>query len=528
MKQLMGEDGPVDPQVGYVDGYLLEERLLEGVLFRIVPSDDGSKLFMKGSKTGGAFWHIGPDYMAGDGRIYFAEGIATATSIFEATGRPVVITYSAGNMTATAQAVRAQVGTLRELVIVADNDDSGTGQREAEKAAQAVGGAFVVSPIGDANDYAQAGHDLGEWLEPSTPPEESYLISADDFSSQPAPIKWLIKGWIQDGGMVMVHGPSGGGKTFVVLDWCLHIASELKTWAGMKVSNGEVVYLAGEGHHGLRGRVAAWKHSHRVNKLNMWLSRAGVDLNTPAGYTKVKKAIDSMSIKPRLIVVDTLHRFLNGDENSAEDAKTMIDACAGLMRDYGCAVLLVHHTGVSVDSQDRARGSSSWRGALENEISVVPAKKDKPIEIAPRKTKDAEMPPPIFAQLSTVAIPGWFDEDGEQVTNAVIAICDAPEVEEDYTKEKVSLAAARKYFEGAVMAKGRPENGLPFISDDAWNEYSMTREHASDGARRTALSTTKKDLKAAGYIMEVRGGFSPTPDSMTGVFAGAFLGLRPY
>jgi len=49
MKKLMGEAGPVDPQVGYVDGYAIAERLLEGVLFRIEPSEDGSTLVCTGT-----------------------------------------------------------------------------------------------------------------------------------------------------------------------------------------------------------------------------------------------------------------------------------------------------------------------------------------------------------------------------------------------------------------------------------------------------------------------------------------------
>jgi len=535
--QLASDDHPYIKRKGITnpgwriapDGRLIAPMMIDGEIRSLQYIDsDGSKMFLKGGQAGGAWWSIGPDYTKGDGRIYFAEGIATAASIFEATGKPVVVTYSAGNMSAVIQAVRASVGPLRDLVIVADHDESGVGKREADKAALLAGATVIMTDSqGDANDFAQAGGDLAGLLEP-VESKDDYLISADDFSAQPAPIKWLIKGWLQESGLSMVHGPSGGGKTFVVLDWCLHIASDLPLWAGMKVKHGEVVYLAGEGHHGLRGRVAAWKHSHGINKLNMWLSKAGVDLNTPAGYTKVKKSIDSLSIRPKLIVVDTLHRFLSGDENSAEDAKTMVDACAGLMRDYECSVLLVHHTGVSAEAQERGRGSSSWKGALENEVSIVPAKNDKPIEIAARKAKDAEMPAPIFAQLSSVAIPGWFDEDGEQVTNAVIAICDSPEKDDEVLKEKASLTSARRYFEAAVMAVGRPEGGLPFISSDAWNGYSSSREHASDGARRTALSNAKKDLLAANYIMEKNGGFSPTPESMTGVFAGAFIGLRPY
>lgn len=44
MKKLMGEFGPADPQVGFIDGYHMGERLLEGVLFRIEPSLDNSTL----------------------------------------------------------------------------------------------------------------------------------------------------------------------------------------------------------------------------------------------------------------------------------------------------------------------------------------------------------------------------------------------------------------------------------------------------------------------------------------------------
>lgn len=48
MRKLVGEDGPVEPQVGFIDGYVLAERLLEGVLFRIEPSEDGTTLICKG------------------------------------------------------------------------------------------------------------------------------------------------------------------------------------------------------------------------------------------------------------------------------------------------------------------------------------------------------------------------------------------------------------------------------------------------------------------------------------------------
>src|SRR6056297_116862 len=97
----------------------------------------------------------------------------------------------------------------------------------------------------------------------------------------------------------------------------------------------------------------------------------------------------------------------------------MLDACNAIQQEFGCSVLLVHHTGVSDEAQHRARGSSAWRGALDIEISVKPGTDSTPIEIIQRKSKDAEMAEIIYGELKSVTIDGWFDEDGEPVTSAV-------------------------------------------------------------------------------------------------------------
>ena len=268
----------------------------------------------------------------------------------------------------------------------------------------------------------KSGGDLSALL---FPPVDDWLVQADAFSEQPAPVKWQIKNWLQSEALIMVHGPSGGGKTFMVLDMVMTIASKgvVNEWFGNKVRHGTIVYLAGEGHHGLRGRVAAWKQHKNVSELDMWLSRHGLDLNTPVGYQKTSDAIRALPNSPEIIVVDTLHRFLEGDENSATDAKTMLDACSALIQEFGCSVILVHHTGVSSEAQHRGRGSSAWRGALDIEISVIPG---TTIEIVQRKSKDAEEAAPVFAELQSVPIKGWFDEDGDPSTSAVLIEGEAP------------------------------------------------------------------------------------------------------
>ena len=100
----------------------------------------------------------------------------------------------------------------------------------------------------------------------------------------------------------------------------------------------------------------------------------------------------------------------------------MLDACAAIMAEFRCTVILVHHTGVNAEAQHRARGSSAWRGALDIEISVVPG---AVIEVIQRKSKDAEEAEPLYVQLQPVALP-WTDEDGETVTSAVLVQAEKP------------------------------------------------------------------------------------------------------
>lgn len=440
---------------------------------------DGGKLYHPGGQTGGKFWQIGS--ADEPGTIYVAEGFATAATIHETTSRPVIVAYSASNLVPVTGTLREMYGANQDIVIVADNDSSGVGQRYAEQASAKYGARMVMPPIqGDANDYAQAGHDLASLLMPAT---NDWLIPADDFCAQPSPISWLVKHWIQSQALVMVHGPSGGGKTFVVLDWCLRMASGMSDWHGHKVKPASIVYLAGEGHYGLRSRVAAWKHHHQSGKLSMWLSKSGCDLNTPAGYLKVVEQIRMLDKRPEVIVVDTLHRFLSGDENSAQDAKTMLDACNALMQEFGCSVILVHHTGVSDEAQHRARGSSAWRGALDIEISIVPGKDDEPMQIVQRKSKDAEMAKTMYVELLQVAIPGWLDEDGQQVTSAIISLAQQPESSSQ--KKDSKIESHRKTYENAWWHSGAEErNGMPYLSRSAMIDYLVQKLNVSESSAK--------------------------------------------
>ena len=445
------------------DGRLIVPLYAEGgTLSSLQYISETEKKYHPGGTTKSCSWTLGE---VTPGPIFVAEGYATAATIHEVSNRPCVVAYSANNLPLIVGQLREAHGQTQEIVIVADNDESRVGRNKADEASAKYGGRIVMPPTdGDANDYQKAGEDLAGLL---FPPVDDWLVPADSFSEQPAPIRWQVKHWLQSQALIMVHGPSGCGKTFLVLDMVLSVASKgtIPDWFGNKVRHGTVVYLAGEGHHGLRGRVAAWKQHKGVGGLDMWLSRHGLDLNTPQGYQKTVDAVRALPNPPEIIVVDTLHRFLDGDENSASDAKSMLDACGAMIHEFDCSVILVHHTGVSVEAQHRARGSSAWRGALDIEISVIPG---ETIEINQRKSKDAEEAQSVFVELQSVPIKGWLDEDGDQVSSAVLAEGNEPVK----AKKDSPIQNQMKVFENGWWDSGAEDiDGDPYLTKAAFGTY---------------------------------------------------------
>lgn len=95
----------------YADGKLVN-------LQRI--NDDGRKRFLKGGRITGAASLVGK--IAGASTVYLCEGWATAATIHEATGCPVVAAMNAGNLMHVARRLRAALPGEVAITVAADND----------------------------------------------------------------------------------------------------------------------------------------------------------------------------------------------------------------------------------------------------------------------------------------------------------------------------------------------------------------------------------------------------------------------
>lgn len=457
---------------------------------------DGEKKFLYGGEVKNRFFLIG----APGTKIFLCEGYATGATIHAATGCAVLVCFSASNLPNVARLVRTRFGSV-EIVIAADNDENGIGKKYADEAAGHVGATVVLPPeVGqDVNDFANAGGDVAALL---CPAKKAWLVPADDFANQPVPIKWLIKNWIPENSTVMLHGPSGSGKTFLVLDMAAHIASGKTTWCGSKVRSAPVVYLCGEGHAGLRARLAAWKQYYGPDPICMWIAQSALDLDTDEGRQTALEQIRSLPERPALIIVDTLHRYLSGDENKSQDARTMLASCDKLREEFKATVLYVHHTGIADDAKHRARGSSAWRGALDIEISVKgPSKGGCTMTIEQMKNKDGATVESLYMERTEITIAGWCDDDGEAVTSLILMQGRKPEPKP--TQQKDNPVSRIENAWRAYSREYTPE-GLPKIDRAHIKQHlidlGMSESSAHQYAYRTSGSRLVAQLLADGVL----------------------------
>ena len=223
------------------------------------------------------------------------------------------------------------------------------------------------------------------------------LLTTDALRNLPRP-RYLIDGILPRPGVGMIYGPSGKGKTFVATSLGLSVGSGTAWEAddSYKVDQGTVVYVAAEGAHGLPIRIAAWEEWNDVTAHGVLWYPGPLQLLKVIEVDAFAQALTPH--QPALIVFDTLARCcVGGDENSAKDMGTAVEALAFLSRQLGCTCLVVHHT--RKDGGDY-RGSGALLGAVDTAIEIGAA--DRGFAMRCEKQKDAAPFPTINLELHPV------------------------------------------------------------------------------------------------------------------------------
>ncbi len=241
------------------------------------------------------------------------------------------------------------------------------------------------------------------------------FISARELTLKPIRIDWLLDGFIERESLNLLFGEPGAGKSLFALDWAFCIAAGID-WHGYSTKRADVVIVAGEGFAGLSRRVKALEQKYKMQAPeSLHISQRPAQLMDENNAQWVADTIKAICSNPGLIIIDTLHRNIEGDENSSQDIAKFISNLDNYLKPLGAAVLVVHHSGHG--DKQRSRGSSSIRAAMDGEFSATTG--EGGIVLTCHKAKDFEAFKPLQFGLKPVDL-DWLDDDGEPLTSVYL------------------------------------------------------------------------------------------------------------
>ena len=224
------------------------------------------------------------------------------------------------------------------------------------------------------------------------------IYTGEEVLTMPEP-DWLLTDFIQKGGLTLVYGEPGGGKSLVMQDWANVLAAPGDNWFWMgrkRLRQANVLYIMGEGQGGLRGRLLAWKKHRNMNTLPQvsWIMEP-VHLWRPASdpvLTPPQVALIQL-VKDEnydVMFLDTLAATYGaGNENTQQDMNQYLQVCAEIQR-LGCAIVIAHHNS---KGSKTLRGSTVLMGAADTVIFLDPTfdKEDhrlQVVKLVAKKQKD--------------------------------------------------------------------------------------------------------------------------------------------
>ena len=247
--------------------------------------------------------------------------------------------------------------------------------------------------------------------------EDSWRVGIDELERISGSIRWLVKGLVPADAMGMLFGASGAFKSFIALDFGLHVSHGLN-WCNRKTTQGSVVYVAAEGGAGVYRRIKAW-HEKRGLEIadNFSICITPLLLTVEEEVDRLTNAIRALPAPPSLVVIDTLSQTFSGDENSSTDIAEYIRSMNTKLRaEYGCSVFILHHTGHS--ASERPRGSSAITANLDFLLGCYRPDKDSlSAQLEVFKQKDGDKLDTQWFTLESKEI--GVDEDGETIQSLV-------------------------------------------------------------------------------------------------------------
>lgn len=135
----------------------------------------------------------------------------------------------------------------------------------------------------------------------------------------------LIERVLPRHGYGILRGRDQSLKSFTAIDWACCLATG-KPWQGRRSVQVPVLYIAGEGAHGLASRVEAWEYAwgHLVPDTHLTIRKTALDLHTPGpAFDQLLEHVHTRGYG--LVIVDTLRRVSGAADGNTSEMGRVVD-----------------------------------------------------------------------------------------------------------------------------------------------------------------------------------------------------------
>ncbi|WP_419239610.1 helicase RepA family protein [Photobacterium leiognathi] len=259
--------------------------------------------------------------------------------------------------------------------------------------------------------------------------------------------KWLVKNFITKYSFGVIYGKSGSRKSFIAIDLSCAIATG-SYWQNQRTHAGGVIYVAAEGQIGMSRRVKAWEKANNKKVEHLYILGQSIIMSEKSSRNDLINSIRQIEcndkIKIELVVLDTLARNFDGDENSSEAMGRFIQGCDLVKEATNVSILCVHHSGK--DASKGGRGSSSLIGACDFEYRVTHDEKTGLTTLSNTKQKEAESAPDLVFDFQSIDL-GIICEDGKPITSLGLSVPAEVKIEDTW-ENNLLLKGLKEVFNG--------------------------------------------------------------------------------
>lgn len=368
------------------------------------------------------------------------------------------------------------------------------------------------SKLADSYERMGLAEKLVQELEESTPKVQSPLrkrvaYDSDEAIEMIANQQWLIDQVMPADAFGVLYGPSGSYKSFIAMDMSAAIASSMN-WHGHDVDEtGHVLYIGAEGAAGLHLRKKAWEIRNHKKLKNLAILSSAVTINSGDIRHLIDlcdELVEEIGEPIKLVVIDTLARSFEGEENSATDMGEFVKACDYIRETTGATILVIHHSGKDADKG--ARGSSALRAACDFEYKVTsPGKKQSKISCT--KAKDSDPFEDLAFKLNVVEI-GRKDKKGRAMTSLTLT-----QSGDDLMPAREDLSGSSQIIHNLIATEmSRSGNDFVFYTYLRDTYFAMIGADKKDNTAKASWDRGIKKLIADEWIFKGEGGKITRPE----------------